>query len=191
MYKAIIFDFFGVIGISTYQMVVEDITLTETQQTELTDLHRAFDHGFMSEPEFMQNYADILTLPYDDFVKRYYKAQEKFTASKAMLGLVEELKKTYKVGLLSNVGKESYADFIAPIEDAFDAVALSFQAYVAKPDVVAFEYIANELGVATSDCIMIDDTEQNCEGARAAGMEAIRHENYADTKKQLERLLAS
>jgi putative hydrolase of the HAD superfamily len=191
MYKAIIFDFFGVIGISTYQMVVEDITLTEAQQADLTDLHRAFDHGFMSEPEFMTNYAEILALPYETFVKRYYKAQEKFTASKAMIGLVNELKTTYKVGLLSNVGKESYEDFIVPIESIFDAVTVSFQAYVAKPDVVAFEYIAHELGVSTGECIMIDDTEQNCEGARAAGMEAIRHESYKSTKKQLEHLLAN
>jgi HAD superfamily hydrolase (TIGR01509 family) len=191
MYTAIIFDFFGVIGISTYQMVVEDISLNDTQKTALTDLHRAFDHGFMGEPEFMKEYASILQLPYVDFIERYYKAQEKFTASRAMLGLVEELKQTYKVGLLSNVGKESYEDFIKPIEGVFDAVVVSYSAFVAKPDVAAFEYIANELGVSPGDCIMIDDTYQNCEGARAAGMEAIVHTSYADTKQQLAHLLAN
>jgi HAD superfamily hydrolase (TIGR01509 family) len=189
MIKAIIFDFFGVIGVSTYQLVVEDIELTPSQQAELTDLHRAFDHGFMTEPDFMRGYAQILNLSDEDFVNRYYMAQSKFSASQKLLDLVGSLKTNYKVALLSNVGEESYHEFIKPIEHHFDVVVTSFSAQLAKPDTAIFGYTADLLKVNASECLMIDDSYNNCEGARAAGMEAIQYDNFDSFSVELNRLI--
>ena len=180
MIKAVIFDFFGVVGVSTYQLVVDDITLNTEQQKELTDLHRAFDHGFMSEPDFMKDYARILNMSDSDFTKQYYQAQAKFSADKRLLDLIDSLRKDYKIGLLSNVGKDSYHDFIQPIEHHFDTVVTSFHVQLAKPDAAIFTYTANQLGVDASECLMIDDSYNNCEGARVAGMEAIQYKNYSE-----------
>ncbi len=185
MIKAIIFDFFGVIGVSTYQMIVDDIEISTELQTELTDLHRAFDHGFMSEPEFMKNYASLLSLDQYEFEKRYYKAQSRFHTSEKLLNYIKVLRTEYKIGLLSNVGEESYLEFIKPIENNFDKVVTSFSVELAKPDTAIFEYTANELGVLTSECLMVDDTENNCRGAITAGMQAIRYINFEDFSEQI------
>jgi epoxide hydrolase-like predicted phosphatase len=191
MIKAVIFDFFGVIGVSTYQLVVDDITLSNNQQNELTDLHRAFDHGFMSEPEFMKAYAQILHLSDEEFTRKYYKAQSKFSSSESLLELVATLRKNnYKVGLLSNVGEDSYKAFIMPIEDKFDVVVTSFHVQLAKPDAAIFEHTVHALGVQPHECVMVDDSPNNCEGARVAGMDAIRYTTYPQFLPEIKALLA-
>ena len=185
MIKAVIFDFFGVIGLSTYQLVGEKYNLSDTQKKELTDLHKTFDNGFIDDAKFLQSYADIISEPYESFIDNFYKSQERFRVSDAMIEFALELKKSYKIGMLSNVSSDAYHAFIEPIASNFDSVVTSYHAQLAKPDVAIFELIAQELGVDVFDCIMIDDSETNCEGARAAGMQAICHTSLADTRQQL------
>lgn len=43
-----------------------------------------------------------------------------------------------------------------------------------KPDTRCFMHVIRALGVAASDCVLIDDRSTNCDGARAVGMEALR-----------------
>ena len=116
-----------------------------------------------------------------DFVAKYYESERRFQNSKQVIDLITRLRKNYKVGLLSNVGADGYEQFIKPLIDNFDTVVTSFHVRLAKPEMAIFEYTAEQLNVDVSECIMIDDSETNCEGARAAGMEAIKF----DTVKQL------
>jgi HAD superfamily hydrolase (TIGR01509 family) len=48
---------------------------------------------------------------------------------------------------------------------------------VRKPDVAIYARAAATLGVAPGRCLFVDDREKNCEGARAAGMQAVRFES--------------
>ena len=47
---------------------------------------------------------------------------------------------------------------------------------VRKPDPRAYDGAARALGVAPAACLFVDDREENCAGARAAGMDAVRFE---------------
>jgi epoxide hydrolase-like predicted phosphatase len=185
MYKAIIFDFFGVISRSTYQLVIEDTVLSKPQELQLTDLHKSFDNGFVTDEEFLVTYAEILGMDYQTFVNKYYESEGRSTNSPQMLALVDSLKNSYKVGLLSNIGLDGYKKFIQPIEHHFDAVVTSYSTGMAKPNTAIFEHMANKLDVDVSECIMIDDLESNCEGARAAGMQAICFTTITSLKTQL------
>lgn len=189
MIKAIIFDFFGVVGQSTYQLVIEDMQITPEQSTALTDLHKTFDNGYIDDNQFLHNYADILGLDYQDFIKKYYESEDRFSNSYRMLALVEDLKKNHKVGLLSNVGIDGYTKFIEPIKHHFDVVVTSFESGLAKPDISIFEHTAARLSCDTSECVMIDDSAINCKGAQAAGMNAIVFKDLISTKEQLVRML--
>lgn len=185
MIKAVIFDFFGVIGRSTYQLVVQDLHLSKEQQSDLADLHKALDNGFIDTTDFLRRYASILQLEYSKFIDRYYDSLERFTTTPDMLALVKQLRKTYKVGLLSNVEAESYIQFIEPLVGNFDVVVTSFQVQLAKPEVAIYEHMAAELGTQPAECIMIDDSKTNCEGALVAGMEAIQFISLKETIKAL------
>jgi HAD superfamily hydrolase (TIGR01509 family) len=108
----------------------------------------------------------------------------------AVLDYILELRKTYKVGLLTNVGSGNIQKLFTPSEQAcyFDAAASSGDIGAAKPEVRAYEYIAGQLGVRTEDCIMVDDRELCCTGAIEAGMQAILYTNVGDLQRQLSRL---
>ena len=188
MIKAIIFDFFGVVGESTYQLIADRHQLSSSQLDQLTDLHKSFDNGFISEIDFFRAYADIIGISYQEFMEDYYDSGERLETSHAVLAYAKELRKNYKIGLLSNVGESSYNKFIQPIEHCFDAVVTSHQAQLAKPDVAIFELTANKLGVDACECVMIDDSSTNCQGAMAAGMQALLYKDINALKLQLESL---
>jgi HAD superfamily hydrolase (TIGR01509 family) len=191
MIKAIIFDFFGVVGQSTYQLVIEDLDLKDDQELQLTDLHKTYDNGFIDDEEFLNTYAQILCLDYQEFIKRYYESEARFTNSMAILNLIKELRNDYKVGLLSNVGIDGYHKFIEPLINNFDQVVTSYETKLAKPDVAIYEYTASRLGVDVSECVMIDDNITNCEGAETAGMQSILFNNFGQIKADIKNLLSN
>lgn len=185
MVKAIIFDFFGVVGLSTYQIVADKYDLSLDQRLGLKDLHKAFDKGFIDEQEFLQTYASTINQPYDEFVKDFFMSKKRFEASEPLLNYITELKKTYKTALLSNVNEGSYKEFIVPYIGYFDEVMLSFQVNIAKPDEAIYELMAQKLGLDVSDCVMVDDNSINCQGAATAGMQTILYKDFLDFKHSL------
>lgn len=62
---------------------------------------------------------------------------------------------------------------------------------IRKPDKSAFWRTAQNAGVAPSDCVFLDDSEQNCKGAIAAGfLAAIHFRNPAQAGQELSVLFA-
>lgn len=57
-----------------------------------------------------------------------------------------------------------------------------------KPQPEIYRHALKTLGVEPTGCVFIDDREENCEGARAVGIEAIRFENAAQLAAALHSL---
>ncbi len=184
MIKAFIFDFFGVIGASTYQLIAEKIEFEKNndQLTAIFDLHKSLDNGFINQEEFLQQYAEIAHLSYDDFLKIYHDSSKRFSVSDKLINYIGNLKKQgYKVGLLSNVNKEAYEEFVEPIvleTGYFDAVMPSFKTGLVKPATAAFIKTAKALKVQPEEAVMVDDLEVNCRAAESVGLKAVVYSNY-------------
>jgi HAD superfamily hydrolase (TIGR01509 family) len=56
-----------------------------------------------------------------------------------------------------------------------------------KPDLRAYAYASETLGVAPQDCLFVDDRDENIEAARAVGMDAIRFINTEALRQELSR----
>lgn len=56
-----------------------------------------------------------------------------------------------------------------------------------KPEASYYRAVLDRLGVAPASCVFVDDRAGNCEGARAAGMQAIRFEDAVATRTSLAR----
>lgn len=54
-----------------------------------------------------------------------------------------------------------------------------------KPEALYYQTVLEQLGVVAEACVFIDDRQGNCEGARAAGMQAIRFEDAVATRTSL------
>jgi len=93
------------------------------------------------------------------------------------------LRGTYKTALLSNVSNGLIDTLFTPeeLEELFDTVLLSYQEHVVKPNPVIFDLIARKMELSTGECVMIDDLEENCEGAEIAGMESVLHTSNETT----------
>ena len=57
-----------------------------------------------------------------------------------------------------------------------------------KPEPEIYRLAAERLGVAPESCLFVDDLRENCEGAEAVGMTAIRHKDPDQTLARLEEL---
>ena len=123
-----------------------------------------------------------------EFEDIFHDSTSRFAVSNELIEYINSLKaKCIKIGLLSNVNKEAYEEFIVPILSRinFDNIVLSFEVKLAKPSVEIYELTADRLGVDISDCVMVDDNVENCEGARSAGMDAICYKSTTQFKKNL------
>jgi putative hydrolase of the HAD superfamily len=93
-----------------------------------------------------------------------------------------------RTGLISNsVGADIYDR--ATLDDLFDAIVISGEVGLHKPQPEIFLLGAEQTGVAPADCVFVDDLRENCAGAEAVGMTAILHRGPERTLPELERLL--
>jgi putative hydrolase of the HAD superfamily len=98
------------------------------------------------------------------------------------------MKSDYKIGLLSNVGSDVMDGLFSPLEQAelFDAVVLSSDIGMTKPNPDIFALTALKLGVLPEECIMIDDLLVNVEGARQAGMKGVVYSTVEQAKRAID-----
>jgi putative hydrolase of the HAD superfamily len=91
-------------------------------------------------------------------------------------------------GLISNSWGGTTYDRVV-IDDLFDAVVISGEVGLNKPEPEIFRLGAEKVGEAPEECVFVDDLRENCEGAEAVGMTAILHRGAEGTLPELERLL--
>lgn len=93
-----------------------------------------------------------------------------------VLPVLDELRgEGYRIGLLTNGVGEQQRDKLAAagLEVGFDAVCISEELGVAKPDQRAFGSLLAALDVTADACVFVgDDAAKDVAGARAAGMRA-------------------
>jgi putative hydrolase of the HAD superfamily len=93
-----------------------------------------------------------------------------------------------RTGLLSNSwGVGAYPSHLFP--GLFDAVVISAEVGMRKPEERIFQHAASLLGVAPPECVFIDDIEANVQAAEALGMTGLWHADPADTITRLGTLL--
>lgn len=81
----------------------------------------------------------------------------------------------HKVGVLSNAPDDLRERFLSelPMEIEWDAIVVSGEIGMRKPDPRIFEYAAEAIGTAPERCFFIDDLHENAAAARAVGMRAF------------------
>src|SRR5262249_10649419 len=85
-----------------------------------------------------------------------------------------------RTGLLSNSwGMDDYPRHLFP--SLFDAVVISAEVGMRKPEERIFQHAAGLLGLAPEECVFIDDLEVNVVAAEAVGMTVVLHDDPAVT----------
>jgi putative hydrolase of the HAD superfamily len=93
-----------------------------------------------------------------------------------------------RTGLLSNSwGFSDYPRHLFP--GLFDAVVISAEVGMRKPEERIFRHAAGLLGLEPAECVFIDDIEANVAAAEAIGMTAVLHREPEKTVARLGGLL--
>lgn len=91
-----------------------------------------------------------------------------------LVKLMGDLRPRCKTALLSNF-PASLRVLLGQLglADTFDAILISGEVGVVKPNARIYQLAAERLGVPAGDCLFVDDFVENVAGARAAGMQAL------------------
>lgn len=189
MIKAIIFDCLGVLFIDPWQYFIEfELPEPEKYRRELDQLKKQYDFGFIDGRDLEAQISDLTGLQNnisDLMVNGLVRNTELF------IYIRRKRSQGYKVGLLSNIGTDSMRRLMpdAETESMFDTTVLSGVYGKSKPDPDIYTHTANNMGLSPDECLFIDDSPDNCEGARIAGMQAVEYYSVKQTTQQLEKLL--
>jgi putative hydrolase of the HAD superfamily len=150
-------------------------------------LLRRLETGELTAAEFSSQFAPLLGVSDENLVERLFGG---VAPDEAMLDAVRRSKQAgIRTGLISNSWGDGLAYDPAMLEELFDAVVISGEVGLHKPQPEIFVLGAERIGVAPEDCVFVDDLRENCAGAEAVGMKAILHRGSAGTLSQLEKLL--
>lgn len=183
MIRALIFDCFGVLYHGSLGHIRQ--LLPPDRRQELTDLSMASDYGYISRQEYFTRASEIIGM---NVAELEALTAKQHIRNDFLVEYLKRMKQDYKIGLLSNVGRDVMDHLFSPAEQAalFDTVVLSSDIGMTKPNPEIFEFTAKKLGVLPEECIMIDDLLVNIEGARQAGMKGVVY----STTEQAERSVA-
>lgn len=94
-----------------------------------------------------------------------------------------------RTALLSNSwgNREQYG--FAHFDTLFDAVVISGEVGLRKPDRGIYELMCRELGVPAQECVFVDDIGANIRAAADVGMCGVHHTDTDVTLRELESLL--
>jgi epoxide hydrolase-like predicted phosphatase len=192
-YAAALFDFGGVLTTSVWDSfaafcrsegldpdAIKD--LFRTDPAALKDL-RGLETGELSESDFEATFGKRLGLENPDGL-----IDSMFVGMKpvpSMVDAVREIRASdLMTGLVSNSWSTAHYDRKL-LRELFDAVVISAEVGLHKPEPEIYLLAAERLEVEPAECIFVDDLRENCEGAEAVGMTAIRHRGADQTIAKL------
>lgn len=147
------------------------------EEAEIVERLREDNAKYCKEFDLIWENRDKLVIPYDYSVS-----------------WIEQLKQHgYGVYLLSNYPKEIFTLHAEcgcfPFLDKVNGKMVSGFVQMVKPNMDIYEYLLREYDLATSECVFIDDREENIEVARTIGMKGIVFKSYVQATAELEGLL--
>jgi glucose-1-phosphatase len=187
----LIFDFGNVVGFFDYGRIFErfapilgieagEVRL-RLQEGGFAELLSQFECGRIAPTEFADNMMAQLGLkiPYEEFVRDW---EDIFWLNEPLARLIAFLKSCgYTLILGSNTNVLHFVHYRRQFSETFehfDRLIASHEVGQMKPAREFYEACVEASGVAAASCVFVDDLEENVEGARKAGLSAIR---YVDT----------
>ncbi len=187
--KAIVFDFWGVFA--TFNAPVSAVIglkgPVDKFNQDYYNLIKQHDLGQISEDEFLAATSKIFNV---NLTTKHRYLFDDSDVNYKLIEIVKELKKKYKIGLISNTPRENTEQFLfkSGLDKLFDALILSYEVKFRKPDSRIYQLAVKKLGLKPEKILFIDDHQKSLDGAVEVGMQVLLYEGEK-TNKILEELL--
>lgn len=179
------------IDIGSYRTVMRAWVRQAYAAGRQTSPIRALERGECTEAEFEAQLAEQLStldgspVVADGLLARMFAASRH---DEEMHGLMRAARRAgMRTGLLSNSWGGGYPRHLFP--DLFDAVVISSEVGMRKPEERIFRLAAEVLGLEPAECVFIDDITDNVTAAQAVGLVGLHHRTAGETAAQLADLL--
>lgn len=200
-YEALVVDFGGVLTTPLQESLA---SFADELGIELQDLVRLALAAYMGEEDNLVVQFETGKIPEEVFAAEFAKRLSEVTRGpvdaeglidrlfarlrpeESMFAAVEAVKRQgFKTGLLSNSwGLRAYPR--GRFDGLFDAIVISGEVGLRKPDPEIFTMTSERLGVAPSACVFVDDEPGHLKAALEVGMTTVLHRSPAETISELE-----
>jgi|GEM_PF-248643 len=201
--NGVVFDFGGVMTMSTMpervRRCVDEFGINwECLERGFARYRRLMDGDYMTLEEMYELIWADAGIEIPKSVKERILEEDRASFMEGYRNLdtlewMRELKaKGYRIGILTNMPtdfakqfRRVYSDFI----ELADAMVISGEERMFKPQRRIYELMQKRFGIPAAEICFVDDVEANCEGARAAGWQAIRFEGNERVKIDFRRMV--
>jgi epoxide hydrolase-like predicted phosphatase len=196
--RGLLVDFGGVLTTNVFQSFREfsereGLDPDHVKEKFRSDPHalgllRRLEKGEVDVDEFEPAFAEAIGVDsHEGLVERLFRG---IGPDERMLDAVRVARRSgVRTGLISNSWGSGLDYDEALMEELFDAVVISGDVGLHKPQPEIFELGSSRIEIAVAECVFVDDLRENCEGAEAVGMTAILHRGADTTLPRLEELL--
>ncbi len=179
--KVFIFDIFGVLCDSYNSKWEKENLINRPELKSVFDeLSIEIDLGRKFESDYYKEAAKVLGVHSHEVQNQM---ESGFRVHKDLFKIISRLRKIYKVGTLSDSGarfvRPIFERFGFPLDTLFDFVFISSETGFLKPSVEAYNYCLQNLNVKPSECIFVDDSQRNVDGAASLGIHSFL---FSDTR---------
>lgn len=154
-------------------------------------LTKDYEEGRISSQAFFRRLRRKLRLRSLSYRKFCAIWNEIFYANQAMRKVLVELKKKYRLHLISNINELHYRyclrKFPAHLK-VFDRIFLSYKVGHRKPHVKIYRKAIEKLGISPGEVLYTDDRADLIREARAIGFKTVLFKNAEDFKNRLIKL---
>jgi putative hydrolase of the HAD superfamily len=196
--RALLVDFGGVLTTSIWPAFAAFCEREGLERNAVRDLFRrdpeaitllrGLETGELEPAAFEPRFAKLLGLAAGDgLIEQLFADVSPEPAMIAAVGAAHEA--GVRTGLISNSwGSTVYEPDMLEL---FDAVVISGEVGLHKPQPEIYLLACQRLGVEPADAIFVDDLRENIAGAEAVGMIGVLHRDPAATVAELENLLGT
>jgi epoxide hydrolase-like predicted phosphatase len=197
---ALILDFGGVFTTDLWESIrgcsrregLPDNRLLELLRDDpiIHPLFAGLERGEVSQSDFERRLASAAGIPSSGLLARMCVD---LRPDEAMLAAVASLRASgVKIGVLSNSWGTGYFNPYQGyrLDERVDALVISDQVRLRKPEPAIFRLMLDRLGVNASDSVFVDDVAGNLPQAESMGMHVVHHVDTQKTIAELERLFA-
>lgn len=192
MIKNIVFDMGNVLICYDPEKTLRKYTDNEVDIKQILDkfykseLYRDTDRGLKTHAEVIDIISPEISDSAVKLLRKLY-VEENFgrtnmPAAQGMYELISELNSNgYGTYLLSNAGYDfyDYSKYIPAISILKGGV-VSCDIHILKPERGIYLSLLKKYSLKADECLFIDDLEENAEGARECGMDAICYSSFKD-----------
>jgi epoxide hydrolase-like predicted phosphatase len=186
-YKAIIFDFFGVISSEVGIRWLKGKFGQEKGKEIEAKYGPLADKEEITEEELFRQMAQLA----NESPEEVKGAWERLVnINQQVVEIIKSLKPNYKIILLSNTTRPFFSGILGKnkIEELFDDMVLSYEVKAVKPEPDIYQIALGRSGLEPFETIFIDDREENVLAAEALGIKGILFKDAQKLKTDLKNL---